>query len=572
MKEPIYHPNGGFFTDAAESSLHRRHQSTGHADILRLLIYVKKFVLIRVNFVYNTKINVMSSIRRESGKESYDVIIVGSGMGGLSAAALLSKAGKIVLVIERHDRAGGYAHAFRRKKYIFDAAVHLIGGCESAELKEGGLIDGLLRLLGVRDQCFFLKVNPFYTTIFPGFKLHAPLDIEEYVQVHVRHFPREEKGFRKLILLCAQVNQEMRGFPSELSFWDVIRMPKRFPKLYRYHKASLGDVIDEYLTDPRLKAVFGSLWPYLGLPPSKLSFLYWSAMFMSFIDEGAFYCQGSFQNMVNAFVEALKMNGGEILFNSRVRRILVQNGRATGVILENGQRIQSSTVISNADALQTFEELVGVENLPKRFVKNISRMKPSLSAFVVYLATDLDLRKLDTSHEMFFYRCWNHNETYQKILNGKPSGILVTIPTLIDASLAPSNEHLLTITTLIPYEIGSSWREEKTHYANSLLSELEAVIPDLKNHTTFAEGASPRTMERYTLNLTGAIYGWEASPKQVGRKRLSHQTPIRNLYLSGHWTQPGGGIYGVIVSGLQTAQFILGYPSIGDLLNALQLQ
>jgi phytoene dehydrogenase-like protein len=103
------------------------------------------------------------------------------------------------------------------------------------------------------------------------------------------------------------------------------------------------------------------------------------------------------------------------------------------------------------------------------------------------------------------------------------------------------------------------------------MDELEKLFPGLRNHITFAEGATPRTMERYTLNLTGAIYGWEVSPEQVGRGRLSHKTPVHGLYLSGHWTQPGGGIYAVIASGTQTARIILGYENTETLVSGLKL-
>ena len=498
------------------------------------------------------------------------MVVVGSGLGGLSAAAMLARAGRKVLVVERHDRPGGYAHSFRRKKYLFDAAVHLIGGCEPAGTEAGGLIDGLLRLLGVRDRCTFVRVNPFYTSIFPGFRIHAPLGVEEYIQAHIHHFAGEEKGFRQLIQLCIRINREVRQFPTELAFWDVVRMPRRFPNLFKYHNATLGKVMDEHLTDPRLKAAFATLWPYLGLPPSRLSFLYWSVMLMSFIEEGAFYCQGSFQNLANALAHALERDGGELLLQSRVRRIIIKDRHTTGVLLENGQRIQAPVVVSNADARQTFEELVGMEHLSGHFVKSLDRMKPSLSAYVAYMATDLDVRKVEAGHEMFLYRSWDHDETYRKILEGTPSGVAVTIPTLVDPSLAPPREHLVILTTLIPYDVGVSWRREKARYAELLLNEIEAVIPGFRDHITFAEGASPRTMERYTLNLTGAVYGWEVSPEQVGPKRLGHQTPIRGLYLSGHWTQPGGGVYGVIVSGIQTASMILKYPNPGDFLDVLQ--
>lgn len=512
------------------------------------------------------------SVRREPREEKYDVIVIGSGLGGLSAAACLAKMGKSVLVVERHDRPGGYAHAFQRYRYHFDSAVHMIGGAEPTGHRESGIIDQLLVLLGVRDKCKFLRVDPFYSAVFPGLRVRVPVGIDEFVRAHVEHFPEEEEGLRQLIRICSRINSETRRIPDTLSLLDILRMPRQYPTLFKYRNATLEKVLNEYLRDLRLKSLFSSLWPYLGLPPSRLSFVYWSVMLMSFVEEGAYYCQGTFQNFVNALVEAVKANLGEVFLSSRVRRIDVEDNHAKGVVLENGERIKAPTVISNADPIQTFEELVGQEKLPKRFISRLHRLKSSLSAFVLYLATDLDLAGMGAEHEMFFYRSWNHDETFRSITEGRPGGIAVTVPTMIDPSLAPQGQHLITATTLIPYDLGSSWRAEKEKYVALLMGELETVFPGLRSHVTFAEGGSPRTMERYTLNLTGAIYGWELSPEQVGRGRLSHQTPVKGLYLSGHWTQPGGGTYGVTVSGVQTAAMILGYSGISELFERMTAQ
>jgi prolycopene isomerase len=500
---------------------------------------------------------------RESSRDVYDAIVIGSGIGGLTTAALLGKEGWRVLVVERHDRPGGYAHAFRRRRYRFDSAVHLIGGCEPTVFEGGGLVDRLLSALGVRERCRFLRIDPFYRSIFPGFEMQAPAGLDEFIAAHTERFPAEEKGLRQLAQLCLDIRQEAQRAPDFLLISDLVRLRKLYPTLVRYHRATLGKVMDEQLQDPRLKAVFATLWPYLGLPPSRVSFLYWATMLMSYVADGAYYCEGGFQRLAEALVHALEGEGGELLLKSTVRRITVENGRASGVVLDNGQRISAPVVVSNADARHTFEELVTAEHLPPSFLAKLRRMRTSVSAFVVYAAARLDPREHHAGHENFLYRHWDHDRHFADVCRGTPSWQSVTVPTLVDPSLAPPGEHIFILTTLLPADPTRSWRTGKQELVEQLLGGVEARFPGFRSKLTFCEGASPRTMERYTLNQGGAIYGWDLAPDQVGPGRLPSNAPVEGLFLVGHWTRPGGGVYGVMTSGVDVARRISGTPSDG---------
>jgi phytoene desaturase len=495
------------------------------------------------------------SIRGDSAHDSYDVVVVGSGLGGITAAALLARSGRRVLVVERHDRLGGYAHAFSRRKNWFDSAVHLIAGGEPAAAGNRGMLPLLLDLLGVADRCQFHRLEPFYRAVFPGFQLDVPTG-PGFLEAHAELFPEERVGLRRVQRLSTMLTREVQRTPADLPSAEL--PDAGLPLVHQYRGATVSEVFDRYLRDPKLKALLGTLWPYLGVPPSRAAFDMWAPMLMTYLDFGVYYCAGSFQRLVDAIGAAVTEHGGELLLRTTVRRILAEHGRVTGVVLDNGQQIAAPVVISNADPIQTFEELVGADQADGEYVTRLRTLRPSLSAAVMFLATDLDLEQAKLAHETFMYGHWDHDETYRRMLSGAVPALAVTVPTLSDPSLAPGRHHLVTVTTLLPYDAVTSWRRSKPLYERLMLDKLDELIPGIREHTMFAEGGTPRTMERYTLNLKGAIYGWEQTPDHSSTDRLPHRTPIAGLYLSGHWTQPGGGVLAVVSSGLQTAELITG--------------
>lgn len=486
----------------------------------------------------------------------YDVIVIGSGIGGLTSAALLAKSGKSVLVLEAHDRPGGYAHGFKRKKYHFDSGVHLISGCGAEGYRGGQVIYKTLQALELLNDIEFININPFSHAIYPDLQIALPQTVNDFINTLSKQFPRQQQGIKSLTELCLQLAEEISMAEETMAKMDHERAQQLLPALFKYRKLTLAEVAGQFISDPKLLGVFASNWPYLGLPPSQVSFVYWSTMLIGYMVDGSYYCKGGFQQLANTLVKGLQKYNGRIQFKSPVDKIIIENKQVAGVMVNN-QRINARTVISNADFKQTVYNMVGEQYFPSRYLQRAKKMQHSLSIFTVYIATNLDLNAMDVAHESFYFQDFDHDKNYLKTQQGEVTWISFTVPSLIDPGLAPKGEHVIMLTTLLPFQDIEVWKNQKQRVMQTMLDMAEQLMPDLKNHILYREGGTPATMQRYTQNYQGAAYGWDVTPKQVGPARIQNKSPIDGLFFAGHWTSPGGGVYGVSVSGVQTAQNIL---------------
>lgn len=497
--------------------------------------------------------------------EKYEVIVIGSGIGGLTTAALLAKSGRQVLLLEQHDRAGGYAHGFKRKKYTFDAGVHLTSGCGLEGFAGGQLITKVLQAIDQYQQLEFIRIDPFAFVSVADIEVELPSSIEGMVKTLGRLFPSERQGLEDLLKLCLQLAEQVAKAEDVMALEDVDILYAQLDLLFKYRRSTLAEVWDDFIHEPQLRCIFAALWPYVGLPPEQISFVYWASMLMGYVSDGAYYCKGGFQVFADSLAVGLRQAGGEIHFKQQVSRIIVEDGQVQGVQLASGDMIETKVVVSNADMLQTVNTLVGKEYFLDRYLARLGRMQASSAIFVVYIATDLDLVQTGVHHEAFYYDEVSHEVNYANTLVGEVSWLSITVPTLVDRGLAPAGQHLVMLTALANFNYTEDWSQEKNEYRDKMLAFADRKIPGLKSHILFIEAGSPTTMQRYTLNHNGAAYGWAATPDQVGASRIGCKSPVEGLYFAGHWTTPGGGIYGVSYSGVQTALKVLGLTKQDEL-------
>lgn len=497
----------------------------------------------------------------------YDVIVVGGGVGGLSAAALCQKSGMKTLVLEQSDRIGGCCSTFEADGFSFDVGASVVEAPQAFE--------ELFKRLGLemKDYIPFMEVDPLYDYCdnTRGVRFAYPTSVEETSEVISRISPEDGRAFldfaRKYTSRIVGMIEHFFFAPCQ-GFLDIIKLVKEYPGIMSALPMFLTThqkIVSRFFKDPDVLASMAFQSFYAGMPPDMCAGLY--AIVGLVEHEGIFYPKGGMVQIPAGIQKALEDFGGEVQFEKRVVRIIVENGRARGVELWDGTEISAANVVGAVNAKQVYMEMIGKEHLPWHVWRGIDSMKLSMPCPMVYLGLDYEppLRAhhtLTLTDPKIMNDYWSEHylkgNVYEK--DGVPEAMgLISWASKLDPELAPGGKHVLTHMGLAPYDLaGDDWDRHKQKWIDDAINTIEKyVIPDLGEHVVYRDMATPKDLERMLLSPGGAVYGIQTDLSHMAMFRPSNKSKsIENLYLAGASTHPGGGVCTVIAGGIITAGII----------------
>ncbi|QUH03452.1 NAD(P)/FAD-dependent oxidoreductase [Saccharopolyspora erythraea] len=511
----------------------------------------------------------------------WDAVVVGAGLGGLTAAAYLATNGLRTLVLEQWSVAGGFSHVFRRRGFEFDVGVHYVGDCGP-----DGTIPTILRGVGLEGRVEFLPMDPdgFDTLVFPGLTFRVPRGWDRYLDALVEAFPGEERGLRECIRVLRRVALECEraGMPETRA--QAAAFVLRCPTAVHWSARPLSELLDSCGLTPAARAVICGQSGDYGAPPDVVPAAMHAALLHHFLKSGTYFPRGGGQVLAANLIDVITAHGGQVRTGVRADRILVSGGAVTGVRLRSGEVLSAPVVVSNAAIPRTYLELVGSEHLPARTLRKVGSYRMAPPFFIVYLGLDHDLatRMPNTNY-------WLHQDTepgsfYRGVHPGRAGtptpvgGLFISSATVKDPHsphLAPPGHSTLQLMAFVPahhsfwhlstgpaagerYRRNAGYRAVKERISQDMVRMATQVLPDLREHIVWEEAATPVTQERYTLATGGSCLGLEVSTGQFGLHRPRATTPVRGLYLTGAGTRSGPGVVGATTSGVIAAGAVLG--------------
>ena len=509
--------------------------------------------------------------------KKFDVIIIGSGIGGLSTAVFLSKVfNKRVLVLEQHFKLGGLTHEFKRVvngiEYNWDVGLHYVGKMQKGEMARK-LFDY------VSDGKMEWKKMPHLFEVFkyPNYTFKVPSNRDEFLEKLIKEFPEEKDGLIQYFSDVKKISTwtlkkiSPNFFPFWLNIW--LRLSARSQN--KIGLLTTKEYLDLRFNNDKLKALLASQWGNYALPPQKSSFATHGLVINSYLD-GGFYPIGGSDTIAKTLIPSITKNGGDCLKNHSVSEIIIENNKAIGVKVDvkKGKNISqeifnADIIISSAGAVDTFTKLLPNNTIHSK-ISEINDFPKEQSISTLYIGLKESPEKLGVKGENYWiYDSYDHDDIAndsEAILKGKIRSAYLSFPSLKNPK---SKGHTAEISNIIPFDLFKKWKDEKwmnrgddylkfkEEITNSYIDLIVENIKGFKNIVAYTELSTPLSIRHFTQKNEGEMYGVPAIPRRLNLNWLKPKTEIKNLYLTGS-DVASHGIIGALIGGLLTASVIGG--------------
>jgi phytoene dehydrogenase-like protein len=503
------------------------------------------------------------------------VVIIGSGMAGLTAGAYLSKAGHAVTVFEQFPTPGGVTATVTQDGYGWDIGPLLVEGFAPGD--KGRII---LEELGISEKV--PSVHEDRGLSMPEFTLWKPQDYEGpyWRRERLKNlFPDESialdsyyRFYDTMIRLMSLGRQAETG-RGLAALWLKLQMWFAFQKVKDKADWNGGKLMDFYFKSPVLKTFFlgivadfvtaPSEFPALGVPSIHLETAFDKRIPTFPGSQSAqtayTYFIGGCQSLVNAVMGVILENNGKVLTNTAVQRIVIENGRTTGLELANGHIESADLVLASGGMKEFFFDLVGRDMIPADLVSQIEANRLMESVLMVQLGIDFDPTPYQPAALCYYYKTNDLEGSVQRLRTGiyheGKEGFLIYVPSLHSPSLAPAGKFAVTIYTIAPDTLAEgTWSAQKESLADKLVAEAEAHIPGLRQHTLTRMILTP---EDYRQRTAQKHHSFGGIPPVIGNKPPAHKTPIENLWFIGAQSESAGGVLNVMTGAQKVAKRIL---------------
>jgi len=508
--------------------------------------------------------------------DHYDAIVIGSGIGGLTTAALLAKLGKRVCVLEQHYTAGGYTHSYEREGYEWDVGVHYIGEVH----KPWSMIRRVFDVIS-DGNLDWAPMDARYDRIILGDKTYDYVAGREEFKAEIKqHFPEEAAAIDRYVELLSEVSAKVPRFFAGQALPRSLGV--LYSKLRRYwlpdyfFKPTLE--VLEGLTDNReLIGLLTAQWGDYGLPPAQAAFVMHAMVAKHYITGGNYPVGGALR-IAETIIPVIEAAGGHVFTYAGVDKIIVENGRAVGVRLQkDGVELRAPQIVSCAGLIPTYTRLIPADVAAQHnLLAPLQQVEPSSATLCLYAgfkgsAAELGLPKTN----YWVYPSADHDDNVSRFKHEAAAPmplIYISFPSAKDPSWEaryPNKATVEIVAAALPEHFaqwkGSTWGKRGADYealkaqlTEHLLATLYQQQPQLRGQLDFCELATPLSTEWFQWNEQGEIYGIDHTVKRFEQHWIHSQTPIKGLYLTGADTVTAG-VGGALMAGVLTASRMLGW-------------